>query len=108
LTLAAFSQATALHPDLVRQLVRLALLEATRAPGGELLFAPSQVGRAWRIQRLRTGLSLNYSAVGLVLDLLDRIDVLEAALRRATPTSAPRPNPAQPEGGSDPRWIRTG
>jgi hypothetical protein len=34
-----------------------------------------------RIQRLRSGLSLNYAAIGLVLDLLDRIDVLEAQVR---------------------------
>jgi hypothetical protein len=31
--------------------------------------------------RLRVGLSLNYPALGLVMDLLDRIEALEAALR---------------------------
>jgi chaperone modulatory protein CbpM len=36
-----------------------------------------------RAQRLHGGLCLNYAAVGLVLELLDRIEVLEAALRRA-------------------------
>ena len=30
-----------------------------------------------RIQRLRSGLGLNYAALGLVLDLLDRIAELE-------------------------------
>jgi hypothetical protein len=30
----------------------------------------------------RSGLGLDYTAVGLVLDLLDRIDELETALRR--------------------------
>jgi hypothetical protein len=30
-----------------------------------------------RVQRLHFGLSLNYAAIGLVLDLLDRIDELE-------------------------------
>jgi chaperone modulatory protein CbpM len=34
-----------------------------------------------RVQRLRTGFSLNYAAVGLVCDLLDRIAALEAAQR---------------------------
>jgi chaperone modulatory protein CbpM len=34
---------------------------------------------------LRAGLGLNYTAVGVVLDLLDRIDALEAVLR-ARPT----------------------
>ena len=36
-----------------------------------------------RIQRLRAGLALNYAALGLVIDLLDRIAELESALRRA-------------------------
>jgi chaperone modulatory protein CbpM len=35
-----------------------------------------------RIERLRTGLSLNYAALGLVIELLDRITELEGALRR--------------------------
>jgi hypothetical protein len=34
-----------------------------------------------RVQRLRTGLGLNYAAIGLVLDLLDRIDELEMKSR---------------------------
>jgi hypothetical protein len=46
-----------------------------------VLLPPAQVARAARIVRLRQGLGLNYSAVALVLDLLDRIDELEAALR---------------------------
>jgi hypothetical protein len=33
------------------------------------------------MQRLRAGFGLNYAAVALVTDLLDRITVLEAALR---------------------------
>jgi hypothetical protein len=39
------------------------------------------VARLARIQRLHATLSLNYAAIGLVLDLLDRIDVLEARVR---------------------------
>jgi hypothetical protein len=34
-----------------------------------------------RVQRLRAGFGLNYAAIGLVTDLLDRIAVLEAAAR---------------------------
>ena len=33
------------------------------------------------MQRLRAGFALNYAALGLVTDLLDRITALEAALR---------------------------
>ena len=86
LGLDSFSRAVGLHPELVARLVRLGLLDATRGPGGELWFTAVEVRRAARIQRLRESLTLNYAAVGLVLDLLDRIDVLEAALR-----ARPRP-----------------
>jgi hypothetical protein len=34
-----------------------------------------------RIQRLRAGFALNYAALGLVLDLLDRLEAAEASLR---------------------------
>jgi chaperone modulatory protein CbpM len=34
-----------------------------------------------RIRRLRAGLAINYTAVGVVIDLLDRIAELEAALQ---------------------------
>ncbi len=36
---------------------------------------------SYALIRLRAGFALNYAAVGLVTDLLDRIAVLEAALR---------------------------
>jgi hypothetical protein len=35
-----------------------------------------------RIQRLRAGFALNYAALGLVLELLDRLDAAKAAQRR--------------------------
>jgi hypothetical protein len=82
LSLEAFSRETGLHPELIIRLVRLGLLDATLDARGDIGFDKSEVARAARIQRLRAGLSLNYASLGLVLDLLDRIDVLEAALRR--------------------------
>ena len=48
---------------------------------GALWFHPSQVGEMARIQRLRMSLNLGYSAIGLVVELLDRIAELE---RRTT------------------------
>jgi chaperone modulatory protein CbpM len=82
LNLEAFAQATGTHPDLVRRLVALGILDADR-DAGELWFASSQVAVMGRVQRLRAGFGINYAAVGLVTDLLDRIAVLEAALREA-------------------------
>ncbi|MFE1959311.1 chaperone modulator CbpM [Streptomyces sp. NPDC059479] len=71
-----------LHPDLVRRLVTLGLVEATRDSAGRLRFDRSAPRTLARVQRLRAGLPLNYASIGLVLDLLDRISQLEAALRR--------------------------
>jgi chaperone modulatory protein CbpM len=79
-----FAAAAGLHPDLVRRLVAMGILDATRDCAGDLWFAPSQITEVARFQRLRSGLGLNYASIGLVLDLLDRITALEAALRRAS------------------------
>ena len=81
LNLEEFALMSGLHPDLVRRLVALGLIDADRDTAGELWFSRSDLAAAARIQRLRAGLALNYAAIGLVIDLLDRIAVLEAALR---------------------------
>ena len=81
LNLDSFAARAGMHPDLVRRLVALGLLEPSRDAAGRLWFAPPQLRTLARIQRLRAGLSVNYAALGLVMDLLDRIEVLEAALR---------------------------
>jgi hypothetical protein len=81
LGLEAFARESGLHPDLVVRFVNLGLLDATTDARGQLRLAPAQLRRADRIQRLHRDLSLNYAALGLVLDLLDRIDHLEAVLR---------------------------
>ncbi|SHN27629.1 chaperone modulator CbpM [Actinacidiphila paucisporea] len=72
-----------LPPDLVRRFVALGLVDAERDAGGRLWFRAGAPSAIARVQRLRAGLCLNYAAVGVVLDLLDRIERLEAALRRS-------------------------
>lgn len=84
LNLEAFARATGTHPDLIRRLVALGLLDADQDATGELWFAPSQVAAMGRVQRLRAGFALNYAAIGLVIDLLDRISDLETALRSSS------------------------
>ncbi|WP_327103071.1 chaperone modulator CbpM [Nonomuraea glycinis] len=85
LDLASYARVTGLHPEIVRRLVTLGLLEPDRDARGELCFTPSQVMAAARIQRLHEGLSINYAAIGVVIDLLDRIAELETALRGPLP-----------------------
>jgi len=82
LSLDRFAREAGLHPQLVEKFVALGLLDAERDATGALWFRPAALVTAARVQRLRAGLSLNYAAIGLVLDLLDRIDELEAASRR--------------------------
>jgi hypothetical protein len=89
LDLETFSRAVGIHPDLVRRLVALGLLEPAPEPGG-LSFDRDQLGAAARIRRLHERLALNYAAIGLVMDLLDRIADLER-LGRAPSSTGGRP-----------------
>jgi len=83
LSLEEFAVLSGLHPDLIRRLVALGLIEVHRDSAGALWISRSELAEVARVQRLRAGFALNYAAVGLVTDLLDRIAVLEAALRAA-------------------------
>ena len=83
--------------DDLRGVLALGLLEASTRTDASLWFAPSQLAAAARLQRLRAGFSLNYAALGVVVDLLDRIAVLESALRRSAPPSS---RSARPTGGN--------
>ena len=77
LDLESFARATQTHPDLVRRLVVLGVLEAHTDVAGRLWFSPAQVASMARIKRLRASFSVNYATVGLLCDLLDRIADLE-------------------------------
>src|ERR1700733_9824372 len=77
LSLASFADRAGLHPELISRLVALGLVPATVDGAGQLWFWPADLAVVARIRRLRSDLSLNYAAIGLVLDLLDRIHQLE-------------------------------
>jgi hypothetical protein len=66
-----------MHPDLVRRLVRLGLVGSPFP-----LDAAASLARA---ARLRRDLGLNYAGAVLAVELLARIDELEARLRRYEP-----------------------
>jgi hypothetical protein len=69
--------ASGTHPELVQRFVELGLVPATQDGSGRLWFTPAAPELVRRIVRLHADLSLNYTAVALVIDLLARIDVLE-------------------------------
>ena len=77
-----FARRSGVHPDTVRRFVALGLLPCQRNPRGQLRFDASALRIVARIQRLRIGLGLNYAAIGLVLDLLGRIEELESGTRQ--------------------------
>jgi DNA-binding transcriptional MerR regulator len=83
LSLDSYARITGVHPDLIRRLVALGLLEITRDAEGNLWFDPSQVREMATIQRLHLRLNLSYASLGLVMDLLDRISELERSQRRS-------------------------
>jgi DNA-binding transcriptional MerR regulator len=89
LDLESFARATGVHPELVRRFVRLGLLEPVIRPDGGMSFTRQQFVDIGRIERLHAYADLNYAAIGIVVDLLDRIEQLEAALRTTEqPTGA--------------------
>jgi DNA-binding transcriptional MerR regulator len=105
-----FARRCGLHPELVRRFWALGLIPAARHPNGSLWFSPAQVPAVARLQRLHAALPLNYAALGLVCDLLDRITDLETALsirgrtepvRRRTASQQPTAN--RPERSQ--RWT---
>ena len=105
-----FAGRCGLHPELVRRFWALGLIPAARSVDGSLWFSQAQVPAVARLQRLHAALPLNYAALGLVCDLLDRITDLETALgvrgraepvrRRAT---SQQPTANRPE--TSQRWT---
>ena len=81
-TLRELAFAAHCHPDLVRQFADYGVVEPQESHDNETLFAAEAVERLRRGLRLRRDLHIGVSALPLVLDLLERIDALEAELDR--------------------------
>ncbi len=71
------------HPGLVHRFVRLGLVDPvdTRGTPEQWLFENEAVPLIAKILRLRNDLGVNYSGVGVVLELLERITALENRVR---------------------------
>lgn len=81
LSRAEFARRSGLHPEQLDRLFALGLLRAVPDTDGHLSFPHGELAEARRIERLRSGLPVNYAALGLIVEMLDRIGRLESALR---------------------------
>jgi DNA-binding transcriptional MerR regulator len=81
LDLGAAAALSGLHPDLVERFVDLGLLPLTTDATGRVWFTPEAPEQIRRIVRLHADLALNYAAIALVLELLERIEALEGQHR---------------------------
>jgi MerR family transcriptional regulator, heat shock protein HspR len=71
-----------LHPDLLERLVNLGLIDyVERDINGDALFHADVIPLIRRIMRLRNHLGVNYAGIGVILELMDRIESLESHIR---------------------------
>lgn len=82
-TLSEISTLCDLHPEMVIRLVRLGLIDPVEEEKAEeaWTFPVNAVPLVRKIIRLRNELGINYSGMGVVLELLSRIEALEARIR---------------------------
>ncbi len=81
-TLNEVASRVGLHPELIDRLVSLGLIEFTASTeDGEMIFDSGVIPIIRRILRLRNELGVNYVGVGVVLELLARLEALEARIR---------------------------
>ena len=66
-----------LHPDIVRRFLDFGLLEPAEMTGTQIMFDPVALHRIRVIQRLRCDLGINLAGIGVILELLDKIDALQ-------------------------------
>ncbi len=81
----ALARQAGLHPNLVRRLVQLGLLEQRGGTATEPLFRAQDAALLARAVRLRRDLGLNYAGAVLACELLARIDELERRLQTGAP-----------------------
>jgi len=80
LTLEQASEVAGLHPVVVERFVEFGLLEPAERAGAEMRFDASCMKRLLAISRLRADLGVNLQGVGVILDLVDRLESLEREL----------------------------
>jgi MerR HTH family regulatory protein len=100
----AIAQDAGVHPDIVRRLVRLGLIEPSGGTRAAPLFSPQDAALVGRAIRLRRDLGVNYAGAVLAVELLARIEELELRLRTGAPTRPGSPTHTHHEVIA---WTRT-
>ena len=80
-TLADLTRTCRVHAEWVMELVEEGIIEPRGPDGPQWRFAATSVVRVQKAQRLQRDLGVNLPGIALALELLDRIEALEARLR---------------------------
>jgi DNA-binding transcriptional MerR regulator len=80
LTLDELAHAAGLHPELVARFVDFGLLEPEAQDDRRLLFNVAAVLRVRAIQRLRSDLGVNLPGIAVILELTERLRVMQQEL----------------------------
>lgn len=81
ITLADLTRACRVQADWVMELVEEGVIEPRQKGGPQWRFAATTVVRVQKARRLHSDLGINLPGVALALQLLDRIEALEARMR---------------------------
>lgn len=83
ITLADLTRTCRVRTEWVMELVDEGVIEPRQRTGPQWRFSATSIVRVEKARRLQSDLGVNLAGVALALQLLDRIDALEARLRAA-------------------------
>lgn len=81
ITTGRLAELSRIHPEIIQMMVEWGLVEP-EATDPEPLFPETAVPLVWRIMRLRNDLGINWNGIGVVMNLLERIENLEREIAR--------------------------
>ena len=88
-TLADLTRTCRVHAEWVMELIEEGVIEPLGPGGPQWRFSATSVVRVQKAQRLQRDLGVNLPGIALALQLLDRIDALEARLHAAAEPAPP-------------------
>jgi chaperone modulatory protein CbpM len=88
-TLAELTRTCRVHAEWVMELIDEGVIEPLAPGGPQWRFASTTIVRIEKARRLQRDLGVNLAGIALALQLLDRIEALEARLRAASALSPP-------------------